>query len=428
MRIQYNQGLFTQNRYNHTNTELNKTLHKLSSGYRINQAADDAAGLSISEKMRAQIRGLEQAGENISDGISLVNVADAGLANIQDPNLIRIRELAIQAANDTNTDEDRQKIQMEINQLVKGIDNIANNTEFNTTKLLNVPDVRTVEKVNYINTEQTEIQVTVHPQQQVVAGYIEIPEGNTDPIEIIASFGSITGASWPDMNIVSPKDEEFGYADQYLNSSGPITNTTNNSSSEATYNGYNSSNEKFSFKNPVAGRWYIRIHHDGGQTTSTFTVKSNHHIIGLLEVSEETNTSTETIVKEPALKIQVGANEGQHMIIDLTDARSNVLGIDKIDVSTQIGAQSAINIVDNAMAYVSAERSKYGAYMNVLEHALNNVNNATENLTKAESILRDADMASEVSKLEKDRILLQSSQSMMAQINQMSQGILEILG
>ncbi|MGE7809114.1 flagellin, partial [Lysinibacillus capsici] len=94
MRIQYNQGLFTQNRYNQTNSEINKTLNKLSSGYKINQAADDAAGLTISEKMRAQIRGLNQAGENIQDGLSLINTADGALANMLDPNLQRLRELA----------------------------------------------------------------------------------------------------------------------------------------------------------------------------------------------------------------------------------------------------------------------------------------------------------------------------------------------
>ncbi|MEG0367736.1 MAG: flagellin, partial [Coprobacillus sp.] len=136
MRIQYNQGLFTQNRYNHTNTELNKTLNKLSSGYQINQAADDAAGLSISEKMRAQIRGLNQAGENIQDGLSLINTADGGLANILDPNLQRLRELAIQASNDTLTDDDRQKVQQEVDQIIKGISDITSNTEFNGMSLL----------------------------------------------------------------------------------------------------------------------------------------------------------------------------------------------------------------------------------------------------------------------------------------------------
>lgn len=139
MRIQSNQGLFTQNRYNHTTTELNKTLNKLSSGYQINKAGDDAAGLSISEKMRSQIRGLNQAGENIEDAKNFVNVIDGALGTIQSPMLQRIRELIIQAANDTNAESDRQIIQKEIDEIIEGIDDVVYNTEFNTIKPLIAP-------------------------------------------------------------------------------------------------------------------------------------------------------------------------------------------------------------------------------------------------------------------------------------------------
>lgn len=132
-------------------------------------------------------------------------------------------------------------------------------------------------------------------------------------------------------------------------------------------------------------------------------------------------------MKEPDLKIQVGPNEGQHLLIDLSDVRTNVLGLDKIDLTSAQTADSALATIDNAVQLVSQERSKYGAYMNALEHLSQNVSNAYENLVKAESQLRDADMAKEMSKLQKDQVLLQSSQSMMAQINQMSQGILEVL-
>lgn len=148
MRIQYNQGLFTQNRYNHTNPELNKTLNKLSSGYKINSASDDAAGLSISEKMRGQIRGLNQASKNIQDGLSLINTTEAGLGQIQNPNLARMRELIIQAANDKNTPEDHQKIQLEIEALKRGINDIANGTEFNTVKTLIPEDLKVKDTVS----------------------------------------------------------------------------------------------------------------------------------------------------------------------------------------------------------------------------------------------------------------------------------------
>ncbi len=114
-----------------TTAQMQKTYEKLSSGYTINRGADDAAGLAISEKMRGQISGLEQAAENIQDGISLMNVAEGGLGQIQNPNLVRMRELIIQAANDTNTMEDRQKIQQELDQIKAGINDIAEGSEFN---------------------------------------------------------------------------------------------------------------------------------------------------------------------------------------------------------------------------------------------------------------------------------------------------------
>lgn len=409
-------ALNTNNKLKNNNKALSKTLEKLASGFQINRAADDAAGLSISEHMRAQIRGLNQASENIQDGISLVNVADAGLANIQDPHLIRIRELAIQAANDTNTDEDRQKIQLEVQQLVKSIDNITNNTEFNTIKLLNVP------KVEY--TAVKEIEVTVQPGQQVIAGYIEITDADLaknpmDPMTITAFFGTISGWDWPDLNIISPNGEEFGYKKQFLSSGNNISNNTNTSSSEASYNGYKASNETFTFINPIKGKWTLRIHHDKGKASSTFKVSSNYNI-------NQSNKITAT-EKYPDLILQVGANENQNLGIHLTDARSSVLGIDKLDLSTRIGAETAIGTIDDVMEYLSSERSKYGSYMNALEHAFNNVSNTAENLTKAESILRDADMAKEMMQLTKSQILLQTSQSLLAQANQQPQNIIKLL-
>lgn len=427
LRIQHNiPALNNLNNSRKTTADVQKTYEKLSSGYKINRAGDDAAGLAISEKMRGQIRGLEQAERNIQDGISLVQVADAGLGEISNPNLIRMRELAVLAATDTLTDADRVLIQGEINQIKEGINGLANNTEFNTIKLLNVPDFATIEKVTHTDSTKKEISVTVKPQQQVVAGYIEIKEGDIDPIELFAAFGSITGASWPDMNIISPNGEEFGYADMFLNSNSPITDTTNSSSSEAFYNGYNASNEEFNFKDPIKGKWLIKIHHDGGEKETTFKVKSNYHIIGLPTELEET-TETITIEKKPNLVLQVGPNEGHHFLVDLTDARTAALGVDKVDLSIREGAEKAIELIDGAIQKVSEERSKYGAYMNALEHIQNNVGNAMINLTKAESSIRDTDMAKEITKLQKDQVLLQASQAMMAQINQMGQGILQLL-
>ncbi|MEK3763358.1 flagellin [Solibacillus sp. FSL K6-4121] len=448
MRIHYNQGLFTQNRYNQTNTELNKTLNKLSSGYQINQAADDAAGLGISEKMRSQIRGLEKAEKNIQDGTSLIQVADSSLNGTHE-NLQRARELVIQAANDTLTPSDRQMIQKEIEQIKDGINDIANNTEFNGIHLLNVPQetieisktetiIIGTETITQTNPTTNKI-ISVKPgvEHRVTAGYIEIPDPPVpSPLEIEALFGTITGANWPDMNVKSPTGELFGYNTPIMPGSDYQENTSNTSSDKATYSGYSASNEKMTFENPISGRWYIEIRHDGGQDTSTFNLKSNYLIydeyttestITTTIPKTETVTTIEKIVPKPLL-LQVGPNEGHHFKVSLTDARTTALNIDQIVVDPYEKIKEALERIDEAIQKISGERGKYGTYQNALEHILNNVSNTKENLTRAESQLRDADMAKEMSKLKKDQVLLQSSQSMMAQINQMSQGILEILG
>jgi len=447
MRIQYNQGLFTQNRYNQTNTELNKTLNKLSSGYKINQAADDAAGLGISENMRAQIRGLEKAEKNIQDGTSLTQVADGGLNGTHE-NLQRARELVIQAANDTLTPSDRQIIQKEIEQIKDGINDIANNTEFNGIHLLNV----TQESSEITKTETivvgsktitqtnptTNKTISVEPgiENRVIAGYIEVPSPPPPLLEIEAFFGTITGANWPDLNITSPNGEKFGFNTTMMPGWGYQEHTTNSSSSKATYNGYSATDEKMTFENPISGKWFVEIRHDNGKSVSVFNLKSNLPIYDET-ITEDTITTTipitETITTVEKLDpkpliLQVGANEGNHFKVNLTDARTTALKIDEIVVDPYEKIKEALERIDEAIQKISDERSKYGAYQNALEHILNNVSNTKENLTKAESTLRDADMAKEMSKLKKDQVLLQSSQSMMAQINQMSQGVLEILG
>ena len=445
MRIQHSQGLFTQNRYNHTNTELNKTLNRLSSGYQINQAADDAAGLGISEKMRAQIRGLEKAEKNIQDGVSLTQVADGGLNGTHEY-LQRARELVIQAGNDTLTSPERQTIQKEIEQIKDGINEIANNTEFNGINLLNVEQ----EAVEIIKTETIVIGtetitqtnpttnkiVSVKPgaENRVIAGYIVVPTPPPPLLEIEAFFGTITGANWPDLNIKSPSGELFGYNTPNM-SGASYQEGTFASSNKATYSGYSSSDEKITFENPISGKWYVEIRHDGGTEISTFNVKSNYLIYDEYSTEDtitttipktETITTIEKVTPKPLI-LQVGPNSGINFVVDLTDAQTTALKIDEIVVDPYEKIKEALERLDKAIQKISGERGKYGAYQNALEHILNNVSNTKENLTKAESQLRDADMAKEMAKLTKDQVLLQSSQSMMAQINQMSQGILQIL-
>ena len=261
-------ALNTYNRLVGNNTAVQKNMEKLASGLRINRAGDDAAGLAISEKMRAQIRGLEMATKNAQDGISLIQTAEGALQETH-AILQRMRELAVQAANDTNTDDDRQALQQEIDQLIEEIDRIANQTEFNTEKLLN-------------------------------------------------------------------------------------------------------------------GNFSDKI-------------------------------------------IHIGANASQNITISITDMSATGLSVDTIDISTQGGADTALDTLDTAIKTVSEERSKLGAYQNRLEHTINNLSTSAENLTAAESRIRDVDMAKEMMEFTKNNILAQAAQAMLAQANQLPQGVLQLL-
>lgn len=459
MRIQYNQGLFTQNRYNQTNSEINKTLNKLSSGYKINQAADDAAGLTISEKMRAQIRGLNQAGENIQDGLSLIDTADGALANMLDPNLQRLRELAVQASNDTLTDGDRQKVQQEVDQIIKGLSDIASNTEFNSMVLL----AGTKDKNGNSITSGSLAQ---YVQQVTTSGGItdKYTYNSIDYASAIIDFSNINSAS----DVAKLNGEGVNYTcctcnqaysikfvngnpdTSRLNDSNPImevdvstiTNGTDlvNKIIETAYgqpgfvydptppnsntlpNGATNFVKHFSQLASDGGKLYI---YDFRPENYGLNWPSNGSGVFELNVFGEPGKEKDLFLH---LDIQVGSNAGQSVKVSIPNVTVEQLNIDPLSVNSQENANSAITIIENAIKRVSSARSTIGAYQNMFEHAYNNVKNAEENLTKAESTLRDTDMAKETSKLKKDQVLLQSSQSMIAQINQMSQGILNILG
>ncbi|WP_052344371.1 flagellin N-terminal helical domain-containing protein [Bacillus ndiopicus] len=455
MRVQYNQGLFTQNRYNHTNTELNKTLNKLSSGLQINQAADDAAGLSISEKMRAQIRGLNQAGENIQDGISLIQVADGGLGNIIDPNLLRLRELALQASNDTLTDADRLIIQTEVDQIIKGISDIANNTEFNGMALL-------AGKANKDGDQISSDNLASYVKQITSSGGItdKYTYGGKDYASAIIDFSNITSAS--DVAKLAGKGVNYtcctctkAYSIKFVNGNpdtsrlndfnpvmevdiSTITNGTDlvNKIIETAYGQpgfvYDPDNPSMPSNATSFVNHYSQLAADGekiyiydnrnDQANGNWPNNGN----GVFDLNVYGEAQEEDLFLH--LDIQVGSNAGQKVRISIPNVTVQKLKIDPLPVDTQANANAVISIIDNAIKKVSSARSTVGAYQNRFEHAYNNVKNAEENLIKTESQLRDADMAKEMSTLKKNQILLQSSQSMMAQINQMSQGILEILG
>ncbi|WP_432702116.1 flagellin Hag [Lysinibacillus sphaericus] len=269
MRIQHNiSALNTHRNLTFNNTESSKNLEKLSSGYKINRAGDDAAGLAISEKMRGQIRGLDMATKNAQDSVSLIQTAEGAL-NETHSILQRMRELAVQSANDTNVSTDRDALQKEVDALTSEITRISTDTEFNTQKLLN----------------------------------------------------------------------------------------------------------------------------------STFAKKIFH----------------------------IGANKGQSISLTIKDMSAKGVGVSGVKIDKQSSANAAISTINKALETVSTQRSALGAVQNRLEHTINNLGATSENLTAAESRIRDTDMAKEMMGFTKNNILMQAAQSMLAQANQQPQGVLQLL-
>ncbi|MEK4406548.1 flagellin Hag [Sporosarcina sp. FSL K6-6792] len=301
-------ALNTHRQLGMNNMNASKNLEKLSSGLKINRAGDDAAGLAISEKMRGQIRGLDMAAKNSQDGISLIQTAEGAL-NETHSILQRMRELAVQSSNDTNTTSDRGEIQKEMNQLTSEINRIGNNTEFNTQKLIN---------------------------------------GDKSGAASAMSFqvGSNNGQALK-LEVSDMRAKALGIA-------GGASGTAS-----------------------------------GSATTSGAVFAG---------VTTDKLTDTSAVADEYAL-----------------------------DISDHKKATQAIEVLDKAMATVSSERSKLGSYQNRLEHTINNLGTASENLTAAESRIRDVDMAKEMMDFTKNNILTQAAQAMLAQANQQPQGVLQLL-
>ena len=361
---------------------MQKSMEKLSSGLRINKAGDDAAGLAISEKMRGQIRGLDQASRNAADGISLIQTAEGALNETHNI-LQRMRELATQASNDTNTASDREEIQKEVNQLTNEIDRIANTTEFNTQKLLNG------EKEGLRAAETG----TVNVESNTTATITATPATGTDALTtsgtiILTRTASDNTNLGDDFSIGNPG----GLAGASLDTTG------------ATLSGFGDNLTLTGLADMQVGE------------SITISVKAND--AGNADASK-------------ALSFQIGANSGQNVLVGIGDMRAEALGVrndgEAIDLTTAEKATAAITTINNAIETVSGQRSELGSYQNRLEHTISNLDNSSENLSAAESRVRDVDMAKEMMEMTRANILSQASQSMLAQAQQQPQSVLQLL-
>ncbi|PID14419.1 flagellin [Sporosarcina sp. P34] len=425
MRINHNiAALNTHRQLNTASTNQSKSMEKLASGLRINKAGDDAAGLAISEKMRGQIRGLDQASKNAQDGISMIATAEGALNETHDI-LQRMRELSVQSSNDTNTLDDRKEIQKEVEQLKSEINRISDTTEFNTQKLLNgslgavgSSDDNTVVKLETASgLKKGDYTVDVSTAATVKTA----AEGTT----AFAGAGTDTGLSgkeltingvtidFSDMDDESDVDAVKARINSYTDKTGVVagdggtTDTISLSTkafgSDAKIVLGGTDAAEFGDKDTITGGddAVVTITDENSVAeTITGTGQSVSYRGAELTATLASGTDSATItVSNSGATLQIGANKDQNMTIDFNEMSTKTLGdtnvglVKDINLQTQDGANDSIKTLDKAIQQVSGERSKLGAFQNRLEHSINNLNTSSENLTAAESRIRDVDYA-----------------------------------
>ena len=430
-------------------------MEKLSSGFRINRAGDDAAGLAISEKMRSQIRGLKQASRNAQDGISLIQTAEGSL-NERHAILQRMRELSVQSSTGTTTDDDRNAIQDEINQLVSELDRIGNTTEFNKMKLIDGQQTQNLAKptnnasivdLTAFNSvaEGTDYNVAV---ANVSATVDNLTTAGNSALNA-ASF-TLTGTSYDVGSKIEVLVADGGAAGQKnltLVVDGVSLETVTDHDVTAVAS-FTSSGYELSI---AANAFNAGIGSGNGTVKADFAIKADYTVTkGAATVFTDTITTTDGNVRlgdfrakvnnsltagdddfgisGTALEFQIGANEHQTNSLSIGDMRAAALGVDSLNVSNQKSAQSAITTVDAAIKSISEERGKLGAVQNRLEHTISNLGTSAENLQAAESRIRDLDMAEEIMAFTKNNILQQAATAMLAQANMAPQSVLQLLG
>ncbi|MEZ3514130.1 MAG: flagellar hook protein [Lachnospiraceae bacterium] len=474
MVVQHNLRAMNSNRMlGITQGTLNKSTEKLSSGYKVNRAADDAAGLSISEKMRKQIRGLTQASLNAEDGISSVQTAEGALTEVHDM-LQRMNELAVKASNGTNSLSDRQTIQDEVDQLLTEIDRVAETTKFNETYLLkgdtdkvtkyaSAKDAGITGQMTEGATSATFTMSALKLGDTITIGGTKYTIGTTDASKVKGSIGVAQGGEQVTVNGVQytvAKDATEVNVDKNILTIASIQAKVT-SGSTAIYNGktYNvmTDNVDATKKKGTTGDGiddvdatvinttaaYKKIQQElrlantiGTDATTSYLNKTqvavSSAIVGTTTIGFSITKGTYQQQEALNFSLHVGADADMtnkiSVKIDTMDTAG--LGIKGLNVKDTSGAAAtyAIDAIADAVAKVSAQRSLLGAVQNRLEHTINNLDNVVENTTAAESQIRDTDMATEMVKYSNNNILSQAGQSMLAQSNQANQGVLSLLG
>jgi len=406
MRVQHNiMAMNAYRNYTSNTSALSKNLEKLSSGYKINRAGDDAAGLAISEKMRAQISGLKQASANAKSGINLVQTAEGSLTEVHDM-LNRMVTLSDQSANGTyDNTTDRSNIQKEVSQLTSEINRIADSSNFNGIKLLDGSLSGGASKSALIGS--TAVTFTIGDSDATVGtlgsdASVTFTDGSSDPTGIGVTFTDATGAM--SINLGTSVASTYT-ADQ-------ITSAVR--SAATTYAAGATANAK------VIGAKYASFTMTADGTLSAAAGGANL-TLAATTLTDGTGTG--------GLTLQIGdtSDSFNKLTVSVADMHTSALGINTIDVSTQSGASAATDLIKSAINKVSSTRGNLGALQNRLDHTINNLGVMNENIQDAESTVRDTDVAEEMMAYTKNNILVQSAQAMLAQANQAPQGVLQLL-
>ena len=485
MVVQHNMQAVNANRMlNVTTGQQAKSTEKLSSGYRINRAADDAAGLTISEKMRKQIKGLDRASTNAEDGVSAVQTAEGALTEVHSM-LQRMNELATQSANGTNSNTDRKAIQDEIDQLTTEIDRVSETTKFNETYLLKGDGAEKAHKVNAHDAGLDGVTLTdkgdtvdVTLKTLNAGDKISIAGKNYTIGGVAADVTSMLGDKGANIatnhNDVTVNGTTYKWYDKIdadtaagtkgtaagWYSNDPSTLNNKNQAVTADYA------DAAAFANvkgatiSVGSKSVTTIDEtkaDGiDDNDSTVITATKAYQLQTAEIVKASSIGTDTAAKNAttvndaydtattkftlnkgtvsykdalSFNLHVGADADMtnKITVNIDSMNSAGLGVKGIKADTEQDATYAIDAIADAISTVSSQRSALGAVQNRLEHTINNLDNVVENTTSAESRIRDTDMAEEMVNYSKNNILAQAGQSMLAQANQSNQGVLSLL-
>lgn len=468
-------AVITNNQLLRTEDSLAASMERLSSGLKINHSKDNPSGMAISNKMQAQIDGLDQASRNSSDGTSVLETADGALNEVTQM-LQRMRELAVQAANDTNSQSEKKAIQVEIDKLKEEVDRISSTTEFNTKSLLDgsldnrcyasantsnslnapVPDFDRISVTEEVPAGTYKMTVTPATQTTVACNGMTLdPEDNTTKIgENNAGIISVNG-------VAISIDAEDTYATAYqkfcdgleiAEVEDPVISGGNMTLTSKFYGAENSITldvpnanlaALFGMSSPTTTQGKnAELSFDNtssfGTKATTYSADGNHVKIRQAggfemeflinsEVPAGTTCSVDVTTMGP-MGLQIGANEGQQMNVKIPACDTESLYIDEVDVTTVLGAQRAIAQCDSAIASINKVRSSLGAYTNRLESASKSLDETSENMNSAISRISDVDMALEMTEYTRLNVLSQTATSALSQANELPQLALQLLG